>query len=59
MSIEYPSYGIYKGTVNENEVLSDAEYIYDYICAILKYEEKNIFIFGRSIGSGPATHLSS
>ena len=44
---------------NEDNVLDDAEYVYDYLNQVLGIEEKNIIIFGRSMGSGPATHISS
>lgn len=40
-------------------MLDDAEYVYDYLNQVLGIEEKNIIIFGRSMGSGPATHVSS
>ncbi len=33
--------------------------MYDYLVNSLKVKEKNIIIFGRSIGSGPATHLAA
>ena len=33
--------------------------MYNYLTKRIGYEEKNIIIFGRSIGSGPATYLSS
>jgi hypothetical protein len=33
--------------------------VYDYLVNNLKIKEKNILIFGRSIGSGPATHLAA
>ena len=44
---------------NEDNVIDDAEYVYDYLNQVLGIEEKNIIIFGRSMGSGPATHVSS
>lgn len=34
-------------------------YVYDYLNKVIGIEEKNIIIFGRSIGSGPATHVAS
>lgn len=55
-------YEPYNNTVfesNEENILDDAEYIYDYINKVLGVEEKNIIIFGRSMGSGPATHVTS
>ena len=39
--------------------MEDAETIYDYCIIHLKYKKENIFLFGRSIGSGPATHLAA
>lgn len=33
--------------------------MYDFIVNYLKFEEKNIIVFGRSIGSGPASYLAS
>jgi hypothetical protein len=44
---------------NEENILDDALYVYDYINKVLGVEEKNIIVFGRSMGSGPATHVSS
>jgi len=44
---------------NEDNVLDDALYIYDYLNKVLGIEEKNIMIFGRSLGSGPATYVAS
>ena len=44
---------------NEDNILSDALYIYDYINMIMGIEEENIIIFGRSMGTGAATHVAS
>lgn len=33
--------------------------VYDFLTLNLRIDSSNIFIFGRSIGSGPATYLSS
>jgi hypothetical protein len=44
---------------NEENVLEDAVYVYDYLNKVIGIEQKNIIILGRSIGSGPATHLAS
>jgi len=50
-----------KGIFNTNEenVLDDAVYVYDYLNKVIGIDQKNLIIFGRSIGSGPATHLAS
>lgn len=44
---------------NEENILEDALYVYDYINKVLGIDEENIIIFGRSIGTGPATHVAS
>ena len=44
---------------NEENILDDALYVYDYLNKVIGIEEKNILIFGRSMGSGPATHVAS
>jgi len=57
-----PIHEEYKETVfeaNEDSVLNDAVYVYDYVNKVLGIEEKNIILFGRSMGTGPATHIAS
>jgi pimeloyl-ACP methyl ester carboxylesterase len=44
---------------NEENILSDAEYVYDYLNLVLGIEQKNMLVFGRSMGSGAATHIAS
>ena len=44
---------------NEENILNDALYIYDYVNQIMGIDEENIIVFGRSIGSGPATYIAS
>lgn len=57
---EYPSYGVYRDSSSSSEqILTDAEKIYSYLTKVLGYQEKNIILIGRSIGTGPATHLAS
>lgn len=57
--MEYPGYGIYKGSPSERKILLDAETVYNYLTGYLKIDEGDIYIFGRSIGSGPACWLAS
>lgn len=57
--IEYPGYSIYYEDKSAETVLSDSLFVFDYINKVLKFENKNIFVFGRSIGSGPSSYLSS
>ena len=57
--VEYPGYSIYKEEPSTEELLQNTTIIYDYIKDKFKLKDKNIFIFGRSIGTSPATYLSS
>lgn len=57
--VEYPGYSIYECKKSESIVLQDALYIFDYMTNKLEINSQNIFIFGRSIGSGPCCYLSS
>ena len=56
--MEYPGYGIYTGETSETRILSDAETVFDYLVNSLGFENENILIMGRSLGSGPATYLA-
>jgi len=55
----YSSFGNGVFNTNEENVLDDAVYVYDYLNKVIGIDQKNLIIFGRSIGSGPATHLAS
>lgn len=57
--VEYPGYSIYKGEPNSTKILENTTIVYDYIKNEFNLEEKNIFVFGRSIGSSPAIYLAS
>ena len=59
LAVEYPGYGLYKGVTNEEKILVDAEIVYEFLVTRLKLDPRDILIFGRSIGSGPATYLAS
>jgi len=59
IAMEYPGYGIYPGTPDADRICDDAVNVYDYLVKVLKWEEKDIILFGRSIGSGPATHVAA
>lgn len=58
--IEYPSYGVYKyRELSEKNILKDAGLVYDFLTVSLGLKPQQILIFGRSMGSGPATYLAS
>lgn len=60
MAIEYPGYGLYKTSKpNEDQIKLDAEIIYDYLTKCIGIRESDIILFGRSMGSGPTSYLSS
>lgn len=59
LSVEYPGYGVYEGDSNAKTVLEDAEIVFDFLTAEMGVDPENIICFGRSIGSGPATHLAA
>lgn len=58
--VEYPGYSIYGDKQsNVNSVCSDAEKVVDFLMETCKISLSRIIVMGRSIGSGPAVHLSS
>jgi len=59
LAVEYPGYGLYKGAPCDDQILSDSETVFDYLTSKLNIHPKDIIIFGRSMGSGPATYLAS
>jgi len=59
LTVEYPGYGIYQGQPNEWKMCDDAVKVFDYLVNDLKIDNKNIFIMGRSMGSGPGIYLAS
>lgn len=54
LAIEYPGYGVYKGKPSAKQILEDAETVMGYLINSLSISSKDIFVFGRSIGAGPA-----
>eukprot|EP00347_Sterkiella_histriomuscorum_P012039 403370124 len=59
IAMEYPGYGIYDGSPDAQQILDDAQSLYVYLTKVQKLDESQILIFGRSIGSGPATFLAA
>lgn len=57
---EYPGYSIYESPLSSEKCLENTLIIYDFILNnIENITEKNIYILGRSLGTGPAIYLSS
>jgi len=59
ISMEYPGYSLYIGEPSADTILRDAEIVYDYLHLEAGVAQENILLFGRSIGSGPATYLAA
>jgi len=57
---EYPGYSIYYSPLSSKKCLENSLIIYDYILNNIKnIKEENIYILGRSLGTGPAIYLAS
>ncbi len=59
IAAEYPGYGIYSGRPRAKRVCEDAVNVYDYVAFCLGWEERNIVLLGRGLGSGPAVHIAA
>ena len=57
--VEYPGYGLYKGKCSSETILKDSEIIIEYLINEIKIPSQNILLLGRSVGTGPATHIAS
>ena len=60
MAMEYSGYSLYKADkTRSKDINRDAEYLINFLIKGLDIPLKKITIVGRSIGSGPAIHLST
>jgi len=59
LAVEYPGYGIYPGKACAEQILLDAEGVIKYLISDMEIQASDIILFGRSMGSGPATELAS
>ena len=57
--VEYPGYSIYKENKSSDTILEDSLCVFDFLTEILKIDKDHIIVYGRSIGSAPATYLCS
>ena len=60
VGVEYPNYGVYSGNggPSEEKLKEDAEYVYKFCIYDMGIQEKDIIVFGRSMGSGPASWIA-
>ena len=56
--VEYPGYSIYKSDIGESIIYDDSKKVYDFIINKFKLKYEDIYIAGRSLGTGPATFLA-
>lgn len=59
VAVEYPGYGVYKGKPNEKQIMEDAEKVLLHLRNELQWPQQDMFLLGRSLGTGPATHLAT
>jgi alpha/beta superfamily hydrolase len=55
--MDYRTYGKSKGKLSEQAFYNDAQYCYDYL--LKQYQESEITVYGRSLGTGISTFLAS
>lgn len=55
--MDYRTFGKSTGKLNESVFYSDAQLFYNYLKK--RYQEKDILVYGRSLGTGIASHLAS
>jgi hypothetical protein len=56
---DYEGYGTSEGKPGEQSLYEDEAAAYDFLAVILKTEPDRIIIFGRSVGTGPATYIAA
>ncbi|GLD92736.1 hypothetical protein PINS_up001315 [Pythium insidiosum] len=58
MAYDYSGYGISEGEPSEEAVYADAEAAFAYLINVKKTPASKIILYGRSLGSGPTTHIA-
>lgn len=57
---EYPGYGIcFRERKSSKEIIQRAKRLYEFLTVEFGYKEKDIILFGRSLGSGPSVQLAA
>ncbi|EAS01719.3 alpha/beta superfamily hydrolase (macronuclear) [Tetrahymena thermophila SB210] len=59
IAVEYPGYGIYDKKVSAEQIKQDALKVYDSLVVDSGIDQSKIFVFGRSIGTGPACEIGA
>ena len=59
LAYDYEGYGTSEGRASERAAYQDEAAAYDYLAMDLKTVPDHIIIFGRSVGTGPATYIAA
>ena len=59
LAIEFPGYGIYPGKPSAEAILEDSLSVWEYLTSRVGLKPSDIILFGRSLGTGPATELAA
>ena len=57
--VEYPGYSIYDAEKSAQTICEDSLIVYNFIQKTFGTKDEDIYIVGRSLGTGPAVYLSS
>lgn len=57
--VEYPGYSIYNAPKSAEVMCYDSLIVYSFIQDYFNLKDEDIFVLGRSIGTGPAVYLAS
>lgn len=57
--VEYPGYSIYKAKKSAETMCNDSLIVYDFIKRKFNLQDKDIYVIGRSIGTGPSVFLAT
>ena len=58
MAYDYTGYGLNDGTPSEEHCFADIEAAWSYLTDVADIPPEQIVLYGRSLGSGPSTHLA-
>lgn len=59
LAYDYEGYGTSEGRPSEKAAYQDEAAVYDYLALDLRTTPDHIIIFGRSVGTGPATYIAA
>ena len=57
--VEYPGYSIYDEKKSADIICEDSRIVYKFVKEKFNLEPNDIYVLGRSLGTGPATYLAS